>query len=177
MFNQFVQKDKCNSEYLHYGRAKKSMKKKVSHNFRRFYFAVGYFLQIVLFTEYMYPVFLLHTKKEEKPNRESNIEVKLPKTDCKWLSVNAQPVLMKVLLYFFSLHYTQNSEDINMSHNLGKFSPRKHLTAILISSAKAFSRFESGRKIHFHVLKKVCSLIICYTHSVMNVLREQTLSY
>lgn len=127
------------------------MKKNVFAQFQQIllYFAGGYFLQIVLFTVYTYPVGLQHKKKGRKLNRESHIEVKLPKTNCKWFNVNAQSVLMKVLLYVCSLHNIQNSDNIKRSHNLKELSPRTHLTAISISCAKTFSRLESSRKIHF----------------------------
>lgn len=64
---------------------------------------------------YTYPVSICHKKKGEKLNTETDIKVKLPKTACKWLSVNAQPVCMKVVLYLCGRHYIQNSEDINVS--------------------------------------------------------------
>lgn len=81
---------------------------------------------------------------------------------------------MKALFYLWSLHYIQNSEDINISHNLRKFSPRTHLTTISISCAKTLSRFKSSRKIHFLFMyyRRSAAQSHC-TRSAMSVLREQ----
>lgn len=72
-------------------------------------------MYIILSMVYTYPVGTQHKKKGRKLNTATDTKVKLPKTDCKWLNVNAQPVLLKVLLYLCSLHYIPNSENVNVS--------------------------------------------------------------
>lgn len=54
---------------------------------------------------------------------------------------------MKVLLYLCSFHYNY-IKDINISHDLRKFSPRRYLTAISISCAKT-TDLKAGEKYIF----------------------------
>lgn len=56
----------------------KSIKKKVFHNFSRFYFLSVYFVYIVLFIVYTYPVGIHHKTKGGKLNTKTDIKAKLP---------------------------------------------------------------------------------------------------